>query len=184
METLEDLLAASRRGTDGAVERLFSLAYQELHALAHQRLRRSAAVTNLDTTVLVHECYLRLAETAGFAAEDRAMFLAYAARAMRSIVVDLLRQRAAERHGGDAIKITLAPESEELRGTAGDEVLRLNDALEDLARLDPRLVQVVEMKYFAGMTFDEIASALGVVERTARRDWQKARLLLHAALRT
>jgi len=183
METLEELISATRRGGDGAVARLFEVAYGELRTLAHRRLSRSAAVTNLDTTVLVHECYLRLAKLDDFAAEDRSMFLAYAARAMRSIIIDLLRQRAAERHGGDAVKVTLAPDSEEFTGETGEDVLRLNDALEDLARLDPRLVQVVEMKYFAGMTFQEIAGALGVVERTARRDFQKARLLLHAALR-
>ncbi|MBS0367161.1 MAG: sigma-70 family RNA polymerase sigma factor [Proteobacteria bacterium] len=182
METLPQLLAAVRRNEPGAVDRLFEATYAQLRSLAHQRLRRSAPVTNLDTTVLVHECYLRVVRVPGFTAEDRALFLGYAARAMRSIVVDLLRQRGAGRRGGDQIKVSLSPELEPVPTQGAEHVMRLNDALDELERLDGRLARVVEMKYFAGMTFEEIAGAMGVAERTARRDWEKARVLLHASL--
>jgi RNA polymerase sigma factor (TIGR02999 family) len=182
METVDGLIAAARAGAPGAVDRLFSLTYAELRDLAHRRLRRSASITVLDTTVLVHECYLRLAKLGRFTSVDRAFFLGYAARAMRSIVIDLLRQRAAERHGGDALRVTLDQERIADSAEPEDQLLRVNDALEELGHLDPRLVQVVELKYFGGLTFQELADCLGITERTARRDWEKARLLLHASL--
>jgi RNA polymerase sigma factor (TIGR02999 family) len=182
MEGLDNLIAAARTGTPDAVDHLFRATYTELRALAHRRLRRSSKVTILDTTVLVHECYLRLAKLGAFRPEDRAFFLGYAARAMRSIVIDMLRGRAAARHGGGATRVTLATDCG-VSATSGDEdVMRINDAVEELGKLDPRLAQVVEMKYFAGMTFAEIGSTLNVTERTARRDWQKARMLLHSTL--
>jgi RNA polymerase sigma factor (TIGR02999 family) len=179
---MDELLAAARSGAPGAVDRLFGAAYAELRELAHRRLRRSANITVLDTTVLVHECYLRLAHLERFSGEDRAFFLGYASRAMRSIVIDLLRKRSSERHGGAALHVTLDLDHELLEYADEAQLLRVNEALEELGALEPRLVQVVEMKYFGGLTFEQVASCLGITERTARRDWQKARLLLHAAL--
>jgi RNA polymerase sigma factor (TIGR02999 family) len=182
METIGQLIAQARAGTPEAVDRLFKATYQELRGLAHQRLRRYAGITVLDTTVLVHECYLRLASLEGLPNDDRAFFLRYAAKAMRSIVIDLLRTRAADRHGGGVPHITLNPGIEgQLAATAAD-VLRINDALDALGSVDARLMQVVEMKYFAGLTFRDIAASLGITERTVRRDWQKARVLLHTEL--
>jgi RNA polymerase sigma factor (TIGR02999 family) len=182
MGELTQLLEAVRDGEGGAVDQVFALTYAELRDLAHQRIRRSSPVTVLDTTSLVHECYLRLVRLGQLNTKDRAHFLAYSARVMRSIVVDLMRQRLALRRGGDDLRVTLATDMPDAATFDGHELLRVNDALEELAQLDPRLVQVVEMKYFAGLSVQEIAEALGVAERTVNRDWEKARLLLFNAL--
>ena len=140
-------------------------------------------MTVLDTTALVHESYLRFLRTGDLQVEDRPHFLAYAARVMRSIVVDLIRSRLADRHGGDALHVTLNTEIAESASVREDEVILVNDALEELATIDPRLVKVVEMRYFAGMSEDEIAESLGVSVRTVERDWEKARLFLYRALK-
>lgn len=165
-----------------SVDTEFAEAYQELRRLARSRLRDGGRNTVLDTTALVHETYLRLSKAvASF--PDRARFLAYAGRAMRSIIVDLVRQRQAERRGGDALHITLTGDVADQVPAGEAQILGVHEALEQLAQLDPRMAQVVEMRYFGGMTEAEIAQALGVSERTVRRDWEHARLLLEQALR-
>src|SRR5581483_8575925 len=113
----------------------------------------------------------------------RSQFLAYASHAMRSVVVDLVRRRRAERRGGGEIHLDLQSRIEEVSNPGEEQILRVNDALDDLAKADERLAQVVEMRYFAGLEEPEIALSLGVSERTVRRDWQKARLMLSLALR-
>lgn len=163
-------------------QELFSLLYRELRQLAHYRLLKSGHVTLLDTTSLVHETFLRVARAGRLEISDRSQFLAYAARVMRSVVVDFVRQRVAERRGGDQGHVTLDTESTGHLPSPEDEIIRVNDALEELAKVDPRLVKVVEMRYFAGLLDEDIAAALGVNARTVRRDWQKARLLLSLAL--
>lgn len=141
-------------------------------------------MTSLDTTSLVHECYLRLVSLGQLHTRDRAHFLAYAARAMRSIVVDFVRQRFAKRRGGDEIRVTFATEVRDSIVIGEEQIMQVDEALEELAILDPRLVEVVEMKYFAGFTVEQIAETRGVTTRTIRRDWEKARLLLSAALQS
>jgi RNA polymerase sigma factor (TIGR02999 family) len=163
-------------------QELFSLLYRELRQLAHSRLRRNEPITLLDTTSLVHETFLRVAKAGRLEISDRSQFLAYSARVMRSIVVDFVRQRCAERRGGEQERVALESESAESIRSPEDEILRVNEALDELAKVDQRLVQVVEMRYFAGLTDDEIAAVLGVNVRTVRRDWQKARLLLSLTL--
>jgi RNA polymerase sigma factor (TIGR02999 family) len=163
-------------------QELFSLLYQELRQLAHSRLRKNEPITLLDTTSLVHETYLRVVKAGRLAISDRSQFLAYSAHVMRSIVVDFVRQRRAERRGGDQGHETLDTEPVDSVRSPEDEIIRVNDALDDLAKVDERLVKVVEMRYFTGLADEEIAAALGVNERTIRRDWQKARLLLSLAL--
>ena len=176
------LLAAVRRGESGAADTLFSFLYPDLQRMAHSRLRRSGQLTLLDTTGLVHEAYLRLFKSGSLEAGDRAQFMAYAARVMRSVVVDFVRRRAADRRGGDAVHVGL----EESAGAVSDprelEVVRIDEALGELAAIDERLVRVVEMRYFAGMTEDQVAEALGRSRRSVTRDWEKARLFLAAAL--
>jgi RNA polymerase sigma factor (TIGR02999 family) len=174
MAELTQLLEAVRAGEAGAIDQVFSLTYRELHEMAHQRLHRSNRVTSLDTTTLVHECYLRLVRVGQLQTRDRSHFLGYAARVMRSIVVDFVRQRLAKRRGGDELRVTL--------GTDIRDSTPVSEALQELAVLDPRLVEVVEMRYFAGFTVEQIAESRGVTTRTIRRDWEKARLLLYAAL--
>lgn len=182
MEDLTRLLEALREGNDGAVDQVFALTYRELRDLAHHRIKRAAPLTVLDTTSLVHECYLRLVRLGQLHARDRAHFLAYAARAMRSIVVDMVRQRLAQRRGGDQLHVTLGTDVPDTSIVSEQQVIRVDEALEALAQLDERLAKVVEMRYFAGLSAEEIADALGVTPRTIRRDWEKARLLLFAAL--
>lgn len=183
MSDVTSLLFAARNDDSQAMNRLFEVLYDDLRLLARAKLRRSAPMTVLDTTALVHESYLRFLRTGDLKVEDRPHFLAYAARVMRSIVVDLIRSRLADRHGGDALHVTLNTEIAESASVREDEVILVNDALEELATIDPRLVKVVEMRYFAGMSEDEIAESLGVSVRTVERDWEKARLFLYRALK-
>jgi RNA polymerase sigma factor (TIGR02999 family) len=177
------LIERANGGDRGAVDSLFSALYPELRRIAHARLTRNLRDTMLDTTVLVHECYMKFANAERLKPTDRVHFLAYSATAMRSIIVDFARARAAERRGGDAAHVTLNTELSNSIPAGEDEILGVDEALAELGKLEPRLVQVVEMRYFGGMNDLEIAQALGVTDRTVRRDWEKARLLLAAALK-
>ena len=182
MSQVTVLLAAVRGGDSAALEELFRLLYQDLRQLAHSRLRRSGSLTLLDTTSLVHESYLKLFRAGSLEAGDRGQFMSYAARVMRSIVVDFVRHRSAERRGGDAVHVELDADVEPATDPRDREVIRVNEALEELAAIDERLVKVVEMRYFAGMTEEEVAEALMLSRRTVVRDWEKARLFLAAQL--
>jgi RNA polymerase sigma factor (TIGR02999 family) len=177
---ITELLSAVKGGDLGAESRLFSMLYGELRNLAHHRLRRSKPCTLLETTALVHEAYLRLHRAGYVQIADRSHFLAYASRIMRSVVIDFVRKRAAaQRTDGD---LSVMPDPSSLR--AGEnEILRVDEALQELAQVNERLVRVVEMRYFAGMKEAEIAEALMLTERTVRRDWEKARMVLATALK-
>ncbi len=184
MGDITELLQRVRDGDDGAFDRLFSTLYPQLRRMAHARLAKGGRHTLLDTTVLLHECYLKLSESGRLTLNDRGHFLAYASQAMRSIIVDYARWRGRERRGGDAAHESLDTElAEALPADAGEEILRVHEALEQLARRDERLAKVVEMRYFGGLSELEIAEAMGVTDRTVRRDWEKARLLLADALK-
>jgi RNA polymerase sigma factor (TIGR02999 family) len=145
-------------------------------------LRRSGKFTLLDTTELVHESYLRLYKAGSLEAGDKGQFMAYAARVMRSVVVDFVRRRAADRRGGGAEHVALGTESGDMTDPREQEVIRIHEALEELATIDERLVRVVEMRYFAGMTEEQVAEALELSRRSVARDWEKAKLFLAAAL--
>jgi RNA polymerase sigma factor (TIGR02999 family) len=160
---------------------LSAAAYEDLRRLAKARLRSSGPLTLLDTTDLVGDTYKRLALQHNLKIENRAHFLGYCSRIMRSIIIDLVRERNADRRGGGDRKITLNTAVGESLATQA-EPLRVDDALADLAKLEPRLAQVVEMRYFGGYNEQEVAEALGITPRTAQRDWQKARALLQAML--
>lgn len=166
----------------GEAEKYFPLLYDELRRLARSRLASGGRNTVLDTHALLHESFLRLQNAGHVALNDREHFLAYAATTMRSIVVDHLRRRRALRRGGDVSIITLNTVVANQLGSSEDEVLDIHDALETLGQVEPRLVQVVEMRYFAGLSEVEIAQALGITDRTVRRDWERARLLLAGML--
>jgi RNA polymerase sigma factor (TIGR02999 family) len=176
------LLVAVRGGEAGAVDELFGVLYPDLRQLAHSRLRRSGQLTLLDTTGLVHEAYLRLFQAGSLEAVDRSQFMAYAARVMRSVVVDFVRRRSADRRGGDVVHIDIEDQAEAVSDPREREVVRVDEALAELARIDERLVQVVEMRYFAGMTEDQVAETLGLSRRSVARDWEKARLFLATVL--
>ncbi|MBK7660297.1 MAG: sigma-70 family RNA polymerase sigma factor [Betaproteobacteria bacterium] len=160
------------------VEELFPALYDELRRLARGRLAGGGRPTLLDTRSLVHEAYMRMQKGGGVAVNDREHFLAYAASTMRSVVIDFVRRRDADRRGGDAEHVTLQTDAAADLGAADEEILAVHQALEKLADVDARLVRVVEMRYFAGLSDIEIAQALQVTDRTVRRDWERARLLL------
>lgn len=154
--------------------------YGDLKRMARARLRRSGHITLLDTTGLVNDAYLRIAGAGRLRQASPGEFMAYAARTMRSVVIDLVRERDALRRGGDLEQVTLNTALID-RPQDGDP-LRIDEALTALAAVEPRLAEVVEMRYFGGFTEAEIGEALGRNERTIRRDWEKARLLLAAML--
>ncbi len=183
MSDITTLLRAAGAGDSQAADRVVALLYDELRRLAGSRLRRSGEMTLLDTTSLVHEAYLRLQRAGELDFADRKHFLAYAAKVMRSIVIDAVRSRQADRHGGQALHVTLNTAIGDAVATGEDEVLRIHEALQELSGVDERLGQVVEMRYFGGLSESEIADCLGLTERTVQRDWQKARMFLAEALR-
>jgi RNA polymerase sigma factor (TIGR02999 family) len=176
-----DRMASSDSTTDRApesVQAMFPALYSELRRLARSRLASGGRHTLLDTSALVHEAFMRMQRDGGVALKDREHFMAYAATTMRSVVIDFVRRRSAERRGGDVEHITLDTRASEAIGSTDDEILAVHEALQTLAQVDARLVSVVEMRYFAGLTDLEIGAALGVTDRTVRRDWERARLLL------
>jgi RNA polymerase sigma factor (TIGR02999 family) len=179
---LTDLIRRAREGDEAAFRQVFDATYQDLHRMARNRIRQSGRGTLLDTTSLVHESYLRFANAGELQLADRAHFFRYAGQVMRSVIVDMARARSAERRGGGQQNLTLDTAIGDPAGGGEEEVLRVHEALEELGTLDARLTQVVELRYFAGLTEIEIAEALGVTDRTVRRDWEKARLLLAQAL--
>jgi RNA polymerase sigma factor (TIGR02999 family) len=139
-------------------------------------------MTLLDTTALVHESYLRLAGPEALDLADRAHFLSYAATVMRSIVVDFARRRAARRRGGGAAVVTLSTDVPDSLVATDPQILVIDEALTELATIDERLARIVEMRYFVGLSEKEIADALGVTDRTVRREWRKARVFLLGVL--
>jgi RNA polymerase sigma factor (TIGR02999 family) len=183
MGDITEWIVQARQGDRSALNQIFDALYPELRRIAHQRLSPHVRDSALDTTALVHECYLKLVSANRLGVDDRVHFLAYAATAMRSIIVDWARAKQAERRGGGADHVPLDTDNGGSVAQAEDEVLDVDTALASLAKLDPRLVEVVEMRYFCGMSDDEIGQALGLTGRTVRRDWDKARMLLAHALK-
>lgn len=179
---ITQLLGAARGGDRGALDQVLATLYRELHGMARRQLAGQYGQT-LDATALVHEAYLKLAGRSGAHFDDRAHFFAYAASAMRSVVVDYARQRMARKRGGDLHRVTDLPEDLEGGLRLDDDMLALDVALDQLARVDEKLARVVELRYFGGLAEQEIANVLERSERSIRRDWQKARLFLMAALR-
>jgi RNA polymerase sigma factor (TIGR02999 family) len=176
------LIRAASEGDERAADQLYERLYADLRRLARARLRAGGRDAILDTSVVVHEAYVRLVRAGSVKAADRGQFLAYAARAIRSVVVDFVRERNADRRGGGA---TAASLSDGVMAPKRDdhEILRVHEALNRLGRLDAALARLVEMRYFAGFDVREIADVLGVSERTVERQWQKARAFLFEALK-
>jgi RNA polymerase sigma factor (TIGR02999 family) len=176
MSQVTVLLREAREGNSDAVSKLFELVYPELKRIARYRLHRDDGGTHLNTTALVNECYLKLSDARQLRPQDRAHFLSYAAAAMRSIVVDAARARLAERRGAGKRPVTLDSAFVASTPSGEEEVLHV-------AGREPRVARVVEMRYFGGMTDDEIGEALELSAKTVRRDWDKARILLMSSLR-
>jgi RNA polymerase sigma factor (TIGR02999 family) len=176
-----ELLHAHGRGESGAFDRVVPLLYQDLRRAARLQLRRLRVGDTLDTTGLVHEAYLRLVDQTRATFHDRGHFLAASAMAMRHILIDHARSRQRDKRGGGRAPDTLDDQTPGIHADA-DRLLDIDRALERLAAVDPRLVRIVECRFFAGLSEEETAQAVGVSLRTAQRDWLKARALLRQAL--
>lgn len=180
-EPLAALVARAEAGDAPARDALFTALYDELHRLAQSHIRRGGGNLTLGATTLLHEAYLDIAGRDALAFPDRNRFLGYASRAMRGLVIDYVRHRHARKRGGD-LTFTTLDEGRAEPAVAGHDLDALGGALDELAALDPALAQLVDLKFFCGFTFAEIASLRGVTERTVQRDWAKARVLLHRFL--
>jgi len=180
-EGVTRLLLECRSGGAEALDRLFPVVYDRLHQIADIQLRGEAAGRTVTPTVLVHEAYLKLVDAARVEWEDRSHFLSLAARAMRQILIDHARRKSAGKRGGELRRVDLDAVQIAV-GARADTLLALDDALVRLAALSPRLAQVIELRFFGGLTDEEAARVLGVTDRTVRRDWIKARGWLHQEL--
>ena len=179
---LTALFAAAEKGDAAAREQLFQRLYADLHRLARRELWTSGAAVSMGATTLLHEAFINMSERDAIAFPDRARFMAYAARAMRGLIIDHARSRHAQKRGGQFEMTTLDTNISNETADSIDLPL-VGDALDELAKLEPDLAQVVDLKFFCGFTFAEIAAMRGVSERTVQRDWEKARIYLHQSLR-
>jgi RNA polymerase sigma factor (TIGR02999 family) len=174
---LTELLHAANSGDRAAADQLFSLLYQELKALARSTLRRNARVMELNTTMLVHESFLKLMHGGTSTPAERLAFYSYMSKVMRSVVLDAARDARARKRGGDQVfvELTTSVAAECLDST---QLLAVDDALNTLASLAPELKELVELRYFAGLTIAEVSDLSGKSVRSLEREWEKARLLL------
>ena len=178
---LSSLVASAEQGDRAAADALFTALYEELHRMARRELAKRGAGVTLGATTLLHEAYLDISGREQAAFPDRNRFLGYAARVMRGLIIDYARSRHAQKRGGGfeitSMDTEVASPVPDLR-----EITQISDALDALAALDPALAQIVDLKFFCGFSLAEIAVMRGVSERTAQRDWEKARIYLHGAI--
>ena len=179
--TLSSLLDAADRGSKAAADELFSVLYGELRRLAKYELARHGAPMNLSATTLIHKAYIEIARKDGTDFVDRSRFMGYAARVMRGLIIDHARSNRAQKRGGQ-FEITSLETGIE---SAVDDrrLLRISEALDELATAEPALAEVVDLKFFCGFSFEEIAAMRGVCDRTVQRQWEKARIYLHRSIR-
>jgi RNA polymerase sigma factor (TIGR02999 family) len=178
-----ELIQCANVGDGTAARALFATLYRELHAIAERELHRGGAELTLGTTTLLHEAYLNIAQREGVEFASRAQFLAYAARAMRGLMIDYARRRRAKKRGGEFHITSSGADVAPAEGPASvEELEQLGTALDTLAGADAQLAQLVDLHFFCGFSFTELAELRGVSERTVQRDWRKARLLLHRTL--
>jgi RNA polymerase sigma factor (TIGR02999 family) len=183
-EPLAALVARAEGGDRPARDALFSALYEELHRLAESHIRRNSGTLTLGATTLLHEAYLDISGREGTAFPDRNRFMGYAARVMRGVIIDYARRRQAQKRGGQFEITGLATDVPDAAAASdADHLSRLSDALDDLEATDARLARTVDLKFFCGLSFPEIAATMGVSERTAQRNWEKARIYLHRVLR-
>lgn len=182
MPTIPELMGAAERGDRSAAEALFAALYAELHRLAKRELARHAGPMSLGATTLLHEAYLDVAGRSGVSFPDRARFMAYASRVMRGLIIDHARSRHAQKRGGQFELTSIGTDVPEHQ-VDDRELTRISEALDALAESDPSLAEVVDLKFFCGFTFAEIAAMRGVSERTVQRAWEKARIYLYRSVR-
>jgi len=178
---ITERLVALRDGDKAALNHLVPLVYDRLRALAHARLAGRPPGASLDTTALVHEAYLKLVDQSRAEYRDRAHFFAVAATAMRQIIVDRARRRGAAKRGGALRLASLGTDTPGV-GADAEEILAVHEALERLASIDERLMKMVELRFFAGLSIEEAGAVLGIDARTVNRDWRMARALLYRDL--
>src|SRR5215210_5455807 len=187
-QEITDALSALRRGAPQAMDQLMPLVYRKLKRIAHRQLGAEAGGHTLSTTAVVHEAYLRLAGQANAQWVDRGQFFSIAARTMRRILIDYARQHQAARRGGQdrcAVALDFLEHGDSTAisiSERADSLLALDEALDELRRMDERLASVVECRFFAGLSEVETSEALGISQRTVARDWRMARAWLHEAL--
>jgi RNA polymerase sigma factor (TIGR02999 family) len=180
--TVTLLIGAADRGDRSAADALFSTLYSELHRLAKRELARQSLPITLSATTLLHQAYLGMAEREGPSFPDCARFMGYAARVMRGLIIDHARNRQAQKRGG---QFEITSLRDDVDGSADYEELKnISETLEELARVDPALAEIVDLKFFCGFSFAEIAAMRAISERTVQRNWEKARIYLHRKLRT
>ncbi len=179
--TIASLISSTESGDRGAADALFASLYTELHRLAQRQLARNPSGVTLGATTLLHEAYLDISRREA-AFSDRGRFMAYAAKVMRGLIIDYARSRQAQKRGGGFAITSLGTEG---GGSPADDkdLSRISDALDELAAVDRELAQIVDLKFFCGFSFAEIAVMRGVSERTVQRRWEKARIYLHRTLR-
>jgi len=180
--TILSLMEEAERGDRSAADALFAALYAELHRLAKRELWRQGNVVSISATTLLHEAYLDISARGGASFPDRARFMGYAARVMRGLIIDHARSRSAVKRGGQFEITRLGTES---AGQVADEreLTRISEAVEQLAKTDSSLAEVVDLKFFCGFSFVEIAAMRGLSERSVLRKWEKARIHLHRLLR-
>jgi RNA polymerase sigma factor (TIGR02999 family) len=180
--SISTLIDLAEQGDEVSAERLFTLLYAELHRLAKRQLARQGEIS-ISATTLIHETYLDMAAQEGQSFPDQGRFMAYAARVMRGLIIDHVRNRLAIKRGGAFELTSLTTDVGEV--TSDDkELTRMSHALDELARVDSSLSQIVDLKFFCGFSFGEIATMKSLSERTVQRKWEKARIYLHRSLRT
>jgi len=180
-DSLTSLLAQADAGDARARDQLFATLYEELHRLAEAQLRRSHGPITLGPTTLLHEAYLQVSSREQLSFPDRNRFFGYAARAMRGLIINYVRDRRAQKRGGE-LTFTSLDDTDVAAAVPSADLEQLNHALDELAALEPSLAELVDMRFFCGFSFAEIATLRGVSERTAQRDWAKARALLYTFL--
>jgi RNA polymerase sigma factor (TIGR02999 family) len=180
--TISSLIGATEAGDSAAADALFSNLYSELHRMAKRELARWGAPVSLNVTTLLHEAYLEISAREGKSFPDRPRFMGYAARVMRGLIIDHARSRNAIKRGGDfeitSLKTDVAENSVDAK-----ELSSISDALDQLAKVEPELAELVDLKFFCGFTFAEIAALRNLSERTVQRSWEKARIYLHRSIR-
>lgn len=179
---ISSLIGAAERGDRPAAEALFAALYSELHRLAKRELARPGLPVSLSATTLLHEAYLDMAGRDGPSFPDRARFMGYAARVMRGLVIDHARERHAQKRGG-LFEITSLDTAAMENAVDHRELVQISDALDELVKLEPALAEVVDLKFFCGFSFAEIAAMRDISERTVQRSWEKARIYLHRKIR-
>jgi RNA polymerase sigma factor (TIGR02999 family) len=179
--TISVLIASTESGDHAAADALFTALYAELHTLAERQLARRGSDLTLGVTTLLHEAYLDMAGREGTVFPDRGRFMAYAARVMRSLILDYVRDHRAQKRGGE-FQITTLDEDRAPAAAAAGALQGVGAALEKLTVVDPTLAEVVDLKFFCGFSLGEIASMRGLSERTIQRRWEKARIYLRSVL--